>query len=158
MENRLSDFNYFWLLRSSPLGNFFEMMTKWCLVSNSPPSLSGICMTFFIQWRGIPHLWWYISDLLLHLWPCLSRIHGFSDLLLLLWPCDSHVRRFFLRMYSCFHGCFAFFSRTYSRFLYVFAVFLHTFTVFHEIFDLPLWITNHQEPIPLFPSETMSRH
>ena len=60
MENCLSDFNYFWLLRSSPLWNFFEMMTKWCLFSNSPPSLSGICMTFFIQWRGIPHLWWYI--------------------------------------------------------------------------------------------------
>ena len=24
-----------------------DMMTEWCLVSNSPPSLSGICMTFF---------------------------------------------------------------------------------------------------------------
>ena len=101
MENRLSDFNYFWLLRSSPLGIFFEMMTKWCLVSNSPPSLSEICMTFFIQWRGIPHLWWYICiccqtltfadllfvdpaylrlikcDLLLHSWPCASRMHDF---------------------------------------------------------------------------------
>ena len=110
MENRLSDFNYFWLLRSSPLGNFFEMMTKWCLVSNSPPSLSGICMTFFIQWWGIPHLWWYIF-----LW-------------VYAWFFAGIFAVFFTGIFMVFHGCIQFFAVICVG---IFHIFMGVFMVFH---------------------------
>ena len=72
------------------------------------------------------------------------------DLLLHLWPCASRIHRFY------FYFLFFAFLWVYSRFLLLLLLFFSP--LFVGIFYFPLWITNHQEPIPLFPIETIPQH